>query len=105
MRKLLLALFLFCGCATTTVKKTESAIVADLGQCKPEETELVHNALPLVADYAICLAMNSNNTDACSAQRNAMLNSAKDSAVACGLGLIARADQAAHAQVDASAGN
>lgn len=105
MRKLFLAMVMCLGCATTAVKKTENAIVADLSQCKPEETELVHNALPLVADYAICLAMNSNNSDACTAQRNAMLNSAKDSAVACGLGLIAKADQAAHDQVDSGAGN
>jgi hypothetical protein len=93
------------GCAT--VKQVEPVVVADLSLCKPEEQELVHAALPLVADYAICVALNHDDTSQCQAQFQAMTRAAKDSAIGCGLALIQKADQDATArhEPDASSGD
>jgi hypothetical protein len=90
------------GCAT--VKQAEPVIVADLSACKPEEQALVNAAFPLIADYAICLALNSSNTSACQAQKQAMEAQAKASAIQCGLALIQKADQAAVSALNHDAG-
>jgi hypothetical protein len=100
--KYLLLLLALSGCAT--VKKAEPVIAADLSACKPEEQALVSSALPLVADYAICLALNHSDTNACQAQLNNMTNQAKASAIQCGLALIQQADQAAVSALSADAG-
>ena len=94
MRNLFLACLFLFGCATTKadVKTVAADIKADISQCKPEEQELVHTGLPLVADYAICLAMNGGKTASCTAQQAALTANVKASAISCGLATIQAAD-------------
>lgn len=101
MRKLLLSLVLLCSCATANTVETK--IKADLSACANVAHDAIDKAMPLVADYAICLAFNRNDASQCKAEEQSLTSQAEDSAVACGLAMIQQAQEQAHA--DAGSGD
>jgi len=83
---------LSCATIKADVKSIGVELKADASACAPVAIEEVHAAMPLLADYAICMAYNKGDASQCEAQQAQLVTTAKADAIQCGLAMIGQAE-------------
>jgi len=96
----LFLLLSLAGCATfkADAKSIGVELKADASACAPIAAEELNAAMPLLADYAICMAYNKGDAGQCEAQQDQLVASVKAEAIKCGLAAIAKAEADAQAR-------